>query len=143
MSKKKPAAVKRSVPSAAATAFYIKYGKDNARPPSKSPSKTDKKPVVKRSVPAAAANVYIKYNFKPPKRKRKRTREREEADTDESEISVDLDYLEFNCKPPKKKKKESEETDISVVAAEVRLKKAFFGPKTDYSQKKIVRLLGN
>ena len=130
MSKKKPAAVKRSVPSAAANAVYIKYGKDNARTPSKSPSKTNKKPVVKRSVPAAAANVYIKFNFKPPKRKRT------EADS-ESEISVDLDYLEFNFKPPKRKRTESDsETEISVVAAELRFKKAFFWPKTDYLQKK-------
>ena len=117
--------MKRSVPSAADTAVYIKYGKDNARPPYKSPSKRDKKAVVKRPVPAAAGNVYIKYNFKPPNRKRKRTREREQADT-ESDISVDLDFLEFNCKPAKQKKKEFQETDISVVAAEVRLKKAFF-----------------
>ena len=78
------------------------YGKDNARTPSKSPSKTNKKPVVpkaagikskpiekkkpaavKRSVPAAAATVYVKFNFKPPKRKRT-----------ESELSVDLEDLE-------------------------------------------------
>ena len=141
MSKKKPAAVKRSVPSAAANDLYIQYGQDKDLESIKFNFKTHKRTEadsesdlgVDLDSPESdlsADNLTVKFNFKPAKRKRT------EADS-ESEISVDLDYLEFNFKPPKRKRTESDsETEISVVAAELRFKKAFFWPKTDYLQKK-------